>query len=89
MPVIGTVAPLAIGGIGTAGEFLRAVGSGSCEPADVVAIAVSASGEVAADAALDELLDLPAQEVSATGQPPRCAGRAPSSVGRSRPARRR
>lgn len=68
MPVIGTVLPLAPAGIGTVGEFLRAVGAGSCEPADVVAIAVSAAGEVAADPALDELLELPAQEVAAAVQ---------------------
>lgn len=68
MPLTSTVSLLSRADLGTAGDYLRAVGTGGVEPANLVVVPVGAGGEVAADAALDTLLAVPAAEVVAVAQ---------------------
>jgi leucyl aminopeptidase len=65
MPALGTVTALARDDLGTAGDYLRAVRAGECDPADIVVVPVDAGGEVVADDALDSALAIPAKEIVA------------------------
>lgn len=68
MPVISSVAPLSQDGPRTAGAYLRAVDAGLAGPADLMAVAVEADGEVDASEGLDTFLAVPATEVVAAGR---------------------
>ena len=83
MPVLGAVCPLVRDDLNSAGDYLNAVRDGSCEPAGVLAVAVTAGGEVAADAALDEALAVPAREIVASAQLTGKAGQITQAVARS------
>src|SRR5712692_826401 len=80
MPVIGTVTALSRADLGTAGSYLRAAGAGELELADLVAVAVAAGGEVAADAGLDALLPAGAAEVVKAAQQTGKAGQVAHAV---------
>ncbi|HVB43581.1 MAG TPA: leucyl aminopeptidase [Streptosporangiaceae bacterium] len=68
MPVTSAVTALARADLGGVGDFLAAVTAGSCEPADLVVVAVEAGGAVVADDALDTMLGMAAGEFAAVGQ---------------------
>jgi leucyl aminopeptidase len=68
MPVMCSIIPLGPESPRPAGEFLRAVGAGLAEPADIVAVPVAAGGDVGADDALDALLAVPAAEIVASAR---------------------
>ncbi|HEX9034147.1 MAG TPA: leucyl aminopeptidase [Streptosporangiaceae bacterium] len=76
MPAFGAVSPLIRSDLRTAGDYLRAVGEGNCEPADLVAVPVEAGGEVAADDALDNVLAVSARDVVRAAQLTGKAGQA-------------
>jgi hypothetical protein len=65
MPALGTVTSLVRDDLATAGDFLRAMRAGECDPADIVVVPVSAGGEVVTDAALDAALAIPAKDLVA------------------------
>ena len=67
MPAYGTVTPLVTGDLRTAGDLLRALSSGACEPVDLVAVPVDvdAAVPVAPDSALDAFLAMPVSELAA------------------------
>jgi leucyl aminopeptidase len=64
MPVISTASPLSRVDLGTAGDYLGAAIAGRVELPDLVVVPVGADGEVPADAALDQLLPVPAAELA-------------------------
>ncbi len=68
MPALGAVSNAARADLGTAGGYLRAMRTGSCEPADIVVVPVGADGEVIADDALDATLAVPAKEIVSSAQ---------------------
>ena len=82
MPVIGTVTALSRADLGTAGDYLEAVGANGLELADLVAVPVALGGEVAADAGLDELLAAGAAEVVKAAQLTGKAGQTTHAVAR-------
>jgi leucyl aminopeptidase len=56
MPVISTVTPLSGAGLRAAGDCLRAIGAGSLDACDLMAVPVEADGAFASDQALDQFL---------------------------------
>jgi leucyl aminopeptidase len=80
MPLTSVVTKLRLDGIGSAGDYLRAVKAGRCESADLVAVPVGAGGVVTVDETLDSALGVSAAEVVAAGQLTGKAGQATSVV---------
>jgi leucyl aminopeptidase len=80
MPVTSAVSALNLEAVGSAGDYLRAVQAGRCEPADLVIVAVDAGGKVAADDALDSVLGVSAADVAASAQLTGKAGQTASAV---------
>ena len=83
MPVLGAVSPLVRDDLNSAGDYLNAVRDGSCEQAGLLAVAVTAGGEVAADPALDQALAVSAREIVASAQLTGKAGQITQAVARS------
>ncbi|MDR2988374.1 MAG: leucyl aminopeptidase family protein [Nocardiopsaceae bacterium] len=73
MPVISTVIPLSGAGLRTAGDCLRAIRDGNLDACALIAVPVEADGAVAADQALDEFLEVRADDfvkaTDLTGKP--------------------
>jgi leucyl aminopeptidase len=80
VPVTCAVTALSLDGVGSAGDYLRAVSAGRCESADVVVVAVGAGGDVAADETLDSVLGVSGADVSASAQLTGKAGQTASTV---------
>jgi leucyl aminopeptidase len=80
MPVIGSVTALRRADLGTAGDYLRAVGAGGLELADLVAVPVGSGGEIAPDAGLDQLLPAGSAEVVKAAQQTGKAGQIAQAV---------
>jgi leucyl aminopeptidase len=68
LPIASNVTLLPVAGPHPAGDYLRAMAGGAGAPADLVALAVEAGGEMAADAGLDAILPASAAEVIAAYQ---------------------
>jgi len=83
MPVIGTVTPLRGAGLRTAGDCLRAIDAGSLDACDLIAVPVEASGEIAADQALDDFLAVPANDIVKAAQLSGKAGQSAQAVARA------
>jgi leucyl aminopeptidase len=82
MPITSALTSLHLDGVGTAGEYLRAVEAGRCEPADQVVIAVGTGSAVAVDERLDSVLGVSPAEVVAAAQLSGKAGQVISAVGK-------
>jgi leucyl aminopeptidase len=80
MPVTSAVTSLKPGGVGSAGDYLRAVEAGRCEPADLLVVAVEAGGTVAVDETLDSVLGVSSAEVVAAARLSGEVGEATSTV---------
>ncbi|MGN6792931.1 MAG: leucyl aminopeptidase [Streptosporangiaceae bacterium] len=83
MPVISTVTPLSGAGLRTAGDCLRAIGAGSLDACDLMAVPVEADGEIAADQALDEILAVSAADAVKAAQLSGRAGQSAQAVARA------
>ncbi len=83
MPLTGDVFVLRRDEFASPGGFLRAVGQGSAEPADLLAVAVGADGAVVGDEVLDGLLGVPAAEIVASAQLTGKAGQTTTAVVRA------
>jgi leucyl aminopeptidase len=80
MPVISTVTPLSGAGLRSAGDCLRAIGAGSLDACDLMAVPVEAAGVFAADQALDEFLAVRADDVVKAAQLTGRAGQAAQTM---------
>lgn len=80
MPVTSAVTTLNTGGVGSAGDYLRAVKAGRCESADLLAVAVGSGSAVANDATLDSLLGISQADIVAAAQLSGTAGQTVSTV---------
>src|SRR5580698_8797930 len=82
MPVTSTLTTLSRPGLDALSDYLRAVKSGDCEPADQIVVPVGLGGVVVADEVLDAALGYGADEVVSasllTGQ----AGQTATAVAR-------
>src|SRR5215472_2738719 len=82
MPVMSAVTTLKPDGVGSAGDYLRAVEAGRCESADMLAVAVGAGGAVAADETLESVLGVSPADIIAAAQLSGTAGQVASAVAR-------
>jgi leucyl aminopeptidase len=82
MPITSAVTTLNLDGVGSAGQYLRAVDDGRCEQADLLAVAVGLGGSVTADEELDSALGVSQAEVVAAAQLSGKAGQVASTVAR-------
>ena len=80
MPVTSALTTLHTDGAGTAGDYLRAVQAGRCEPAEQLVVAVGSGGGVALDETLDSVLGVTSAEVVAAAQLSGKAGQLTSVV---------
>src|ERR1700678_3962794 len=82
MPLTTAVTAFGRIGVGSVGDYLRAVNSGDCEPAELVVVAVGTPGTVAVDQTLDASLGFSAGDVVAAAQLTGKAGQLTSAVAR-------
>ena len=80
MPITTAVTLLHTDGVGSAGDYLRAVEAGRCDSVDLLAVAVGAGGAVAVDETLDAVLGVSLAEVVAAAQLSGKPGQATSAV---------
>jgi leucyl aminopeptidase len=83
MPVISTVTPLSGPGLRTAGDCLRAIRAGNLDACDLMAVPVEADGAVTADQALDELLEVRADDFVKAADLTGKAGQSAQAVARA------